>query len=91
MILSSDYVIDLGPFAGRHGGEICCSGDPGEIMKGDSLTALYLNKTLQIPVPPVRREGNGHQLVLRGAKGNNLKNIDLALHLVNDLYNRCFR
>ncbi|HSO78489.1 MAG TPA: excinuclease ABC subunit UvrA, partial [Bacteroidales bacterium] len=59
MILSSDYVVDLGPFAGRHGGEVWATGKPDEIMKGCSLTAQYLNHTKSIAVPEVRREGNG--------------------------------
>jgi excinuclease ABC subunit A len=81
MILSSDYVVDLGPFAGRHGGEVCATGKPDEIIKGSSLTAQYLNHTKSIPVPDVRREGNGKKLILRGSSGNNLKNVDIEFPL----------
>ncbi len=81
MILSSDYVVDLGPFAGRHGGEICATGNPAEIMKGCSLTAQYLNHEKSIPVPATRRAGSGKSLILRGAAGNNLKNVDVELPL----------
>jgi excinuclease ABC subunit A len=81
MILSADYVVDLGPFAGRHGGEVCATGKPGDIMKGCSLTAQYLNNQKSIPVPLKRREGNGKSLILRGATGNNLKEVDIELPL----------
>lgn len=81
MILSADYVIDLGPFAGRHGGEICATGSPDKIMKSNSLTAQYLNYTKSIVVPEIRRKGNGKKLMLKGAAGNNLKDVDLVLPL----------
>lgn len=81
MILSADYVIDLGPFAGRHGGEVCATGKPSDILKDCSLTAQYLNHQKTIPVPAVRRKGNGKHFILHGATGNNLKNIDIALPL----------
>ncbi|HJZ40095.1 MAG TPA: excinuclease ABC subunit UvrA [Bacteroidales bacterium] len=81
MILSSDYVVDLGPFAGRHGGEVCATGKPDEIMKGSSLTAQYLNHNKSIPVPEIRRTGNGKKLILRGSSGNNLKNVDIEFPL----------
>lgn len=81
MILSADYVVDLGPFAGRHGGEVCAAGTPEKIMKSGSLTALYLNHKKSIEVPGNRRPGNGKKIVLRGATGNNLKNVDIELPL----------
>jgi excinuclease ABC subunit A len=81
MILSADYVVDLGPFAGRHGGEVCATGKPADIMKSCSLTAQYLNNQKSIHVPATRREGNGKSLVLRGATGNNLKEVDIELPL----------
>jgi excinuclease ABC subunit A len=81
MILSADYVVDLGPFAGRHGGEVCATGKPDDIMKGCSLTAQYLNNQKSIPVPASRREGNGKSLILLGATGNNLKEVDIELPL----------
>ena len=81
MILSADYVVDLGPFAGRHGGEVCATGKPDDIMKGCSLTAQYLNNQKSIPVPQTRRTGNGKSLILKGATGNNLKEVDIELPL----------
>jgi excinuclease ABC subunit A len=81
MILSADYVVDLGPFAGRHGGEVCATGKPVDIMRGCSLTAQYLNNQKSIPVPGKRREGNGKSLILVGATGNNLKEVDIELPL----------
>ena len=81
MILSADYVVDLGPGAGRFGGDLVASGSPKQILEGNSLTAEYLNKTREIEVPKSRRPGNGKQLVLKGASGNNLKNVDAAFPL----------
>lgn len=81
MIESSDYVIDLGPFAGRHGGEICATGSPRDIMKKNSLTAQYLNHQKIIPVPEKRRSGNDKCLILHGASGNNLKKVDIEFPL----------
>jgi excinuclease ABC subunit A len=81
MILNADYVVDLGPFAGRHGGEVCAIGTPAAIMKSDSLTAQYLNHRKSIEIPGVRRKGNGKKIVLKGATGNNLKEIDLEIPL----------
>jgi excinuclease ABC subunit A len=81
MIESADYVVDLGPFAGRHGGEICAAGTPREITRSNSLTAQYLNKRKAIHVPGTRREGNGKKLILRGATGNNLKKVDIEFPL----------
>lgn len=81
MIQSSDFVIDLGPYAGRHGGEICATGRPSEIMKNNSLTAQYLSYQKRIPIPEKRRAGSGNYLILQGASGNNLKKVDIEFPL----------
>lgn len=81
MILESDYVIDIGPKAGRRGGKIVWQGEPKDLKTADTLTANYLNGNLSIEIPPKRREGNGHFLKLYGASGNNLKNVDLEIPL----------
>lgn len=81
MILSADHIVDLGPGAGRCGGDLVAEGSPKKIISGNSLTAEYLNLTRDIPVPEERRMGNGKMLVLKGAKGNNLKNVDAAFPL----------
>ncbi len=81
MIESADYVIDIGPAAGRHGGEIVSEGTPEEIEKHDTLTAAYLNGKKEIEIPKKRRKGNGKKLVLKGATGNNLKNITVEFPL----------
>lgn len=81
MILSADYILDLGPGAGRHGGELVASGSPKEILKGKGLTADYLNLSRQIAIPEQRRTGNGNRLILKGATGNNLKKLDVEFPL----------
>lgn len=81
MIQSADYVIDIGPAAGKHGGEIVSQGTPEEIEKHNTLTADYLNGTKKIEIPKTRREGNGKTLTLKGATGNNLKNITVTFPL----------
>ncbi|MGE0077176.1 MAG: excinuclease ABC subunit UvrA [Bacteroidales bacterium] len=81
MILSADYVVDIGPKAGRHGGKVVGKGTPEELMKTDTLTAKYLNGALAIEVPQERRKGSGKSLKLIGAKGNNLKNVDVEFPL----------
>ena len=81
MILAADYVVDIGPKAGRHGGKVVAKGTPDELMKTDTLTAKYLNGSLSIEVPKERRKGNGKILKLIGAKGNNLKNVDVEFPL----------
>ena len=81
IMLSADYVIDLGPKAGRKGGEIVFAGTPEEMLKGDTMTARFLNGEERIEVPAKRREGNGKFIKIFGAKGNNLKNVDVELPL----------
>jgi len=80
-MLHADYIIDLGPGAGRHGGKVVATGPPETILKSKSLTADYLNGKRQIPVPQVRAKGNGKWLILKGCTGNNLKNIDVRIPL----------
>jgi len=81
MMVSSDYVIDIGPEAGKHGGEIISIGSPKDLLKGSTLTAEYLNGTKFFDVPKKRRKGNGHQIILNGASGNNLKHVTLKIPL----------
>lgn len=81
MIESADHVIDIGPAAGRLGGEIVSEGTPEEIKKHDTLTADYLNGKKEIEIPKKRRKGNGKTLTLKGASGNNLKNISVEFPL----------
>ena len=81
MMLASDYIIDIGPGAGRHGGHIVAAGDPKSFLKQDSITAEYLSGERNIEYPSERRKGNGKKLRLVGAKGNNLKKVDLVLPL----------
>lgn len=81
MILESDYVIDIGPKAGRRGGKIVWQGEPKEISKAHTLTSDYLNGDLKIEIPEKRREGNGEFVRLTGASGNNLKNVNLEIPL----------
>jgi len=81
MMLASDYVVDLGPRAGRHGGEVVFAGTPEEMLKAKTLTSSYLNGILKIDTPEKRRHGNGKSIVLKGCKGNNLKNVDVSFPL----------
>ncbi|GAB1403507.1 excinuclease ABC subunit UvrA [Lentimicrobium sp.] len=81
MILSSDFIVDIGPGAGRHGGKIMGAGTPEQMLKCHSITCKYLNGEKSIKVPEVRRTGNGKKLVLTGATGNNLKQVNLRLPL----------
>ena len=81
MMLEADWIVDIGPFAGRKGGEVVFQGTPAEMLKSKTLTADYLNGTREIPVPALRRLGNGLRLELKGACGNNLKSVDLSLPL----------
>ena len=81
MIEHADHVIDIGPKAGKHGGEIISEGNPKELLKHHTLTADYLNGTKEIPVPKERRKGNGKELILSGCTGNNLKNVTVKFPL----------
>ena len=81
IMLESDYVIDIGPGAGRFGGNIMFQGSPKDLLKTDTLTASYLNGSRKIEIPVQRRSGNGKYILLKGAKGHNLKNVDLHLPL----------
>lgn len=81
MILAADHILDLGPGAGRHGGEVVASGTPDKISRGTTLTTDYLNNKKMIPVPASRRNGNGQKLIISGARGNNLKNISVPFPL----------
>lgn len=81
MMLQADYIVDVGPKAGRKGGRVMFQGTPAELLKEHTITADFLNGTASIPVPKVRRKGNGHELVLRGCSGNNLKGVDVVFPL----------
>ena len=81
MMLASDYIVDIGPRAGRKGGEVVFQGTIDEMMKQQTITAQYLSGKMTIPLPARRREGNGHSLVLRGCRGNNLKNVTVEFPL----------
>ncbi|PIB37277.1 excinuclease ABC subunit A [Reichenbachiella sp. 5M10] len=81
MMLDADYIIDIGPGAGRHGGQIVAQGTPEEFVKNNTMTAGYLNGQLKIEVPAQRREGNGQAIRLTGATGHNLKNVTVELPL----------
>jgi excinuclease ABC subunit A len=81
MIERADYVIDIGPKAGRFGGQIISKGTPKELLKEDTITAQYLNGRMKIEVPKTRREGNGKSIKLSGATGNNLKNVSIEIPL----------
>jgi excinuclease ABC subunit A len=81
MMLSADQIIDMGPGAGEHGGLVVANGTPEEIMKSGTLTSSYLTGQKYFDVPATRRKGNGKSLVLTGATGHNLKNVDLVLPL----------
>ena len=81
MMLAADYVVDIGPKAGRKGGEVVFQGTPEDMLKEHTITSQYLNGELKIQIPEKRREGNGKSIWIRGAKGNNLKNIDVEFPL----------
>ena len=81
-ILSADYVVDIGPGAGEHGGKVVAAGTPSEIMEShESVTGQYISRRETIPVPTTRREGNGQSLIIKGARQNNLKDIDVEIPL----------
>ena len=87
MMLEADYIVDLGPRAGRLGGQVV-SGTPQEMLSRDTMTAAYLNGKQSIPVPQTRRQGNGKSIVLQGARGNNVEECNRSIsfgkvHLCN--------
>jgi excinuclease ABC subunit A len=81
IMLSSDYIIDIGPKAGYHGGEVVSTGEPNQFIKNDTETANFLSGKIEISIPKKRRKGNGDFIELKGASGNNLKNVDLKIPL----------
>src|SRR5690606_30245917 len=81
MILNADYVIDMGPAAGIHGGTVVAQGTPKDILKANSLTTTYMNGKKEVAIPKERRKGNGHVLSLQGATGNNLQNVSVDFPL----------
>ena len=81
MMMAADYVIDMGPIAGRLGGEVVFAGTPQEMLNTDTMTSQYLNGKMKIEIPAKRRKGNGKSIWLKGAKGNNLKNVDVEFPL----------
>jgi excinuclease ABC subunit A len=81
IMLAADFLIDIGPDAGKHGGEVVASGSPRNFIQLDTATSSYLNGKVQIKIPSKRRKGNGHSLILRGASGNNLKNVNATFPL----------
>ncbi len=81
MMLSADYVVDMGPKAGRLGGEVVFEGTPKEMLRVDTLTSSYLNGNTEIAVPAERRKGNGQFITIKGACGNNLKHVDVSFPL----------
>ena len=81
MMLEADYIVDIGPKAGRKGGNVVFEGTPGEMLKTGTITASYLNGEMEIEVPATRRPGNGNFLELTGCTGHNLRNVDMKLPL----------
>lgn len=81
IMLAADYLIDIGPRAGKHGGQVVSAGSPKEVLKSGSETALYLSGKKAMPIPTNRRIGSGNQIVLKGASGNNLQNVDVQFPL----------
>ncbi len=81
MMMNADYVVDMGPKAGRLGGEVVFAGTPQKMLSTETLTSRYLTGDLKIEVPKIRRKGNGKSLWLKGATGNNLKNVDVEFPL----------
>ncbi|WP_308243782.1 excinuclease ABC subunit UvrA, partial [uncultured Prevotella sp.] len=81
MMLAADWIIDIGPKAGMHGGEVVFQGTPQQMLKEHTITSDYLNGVREIAVPTERRKGNGHAITIYGAHGNNLKNVDVSFPL----------
>jgi excinuclease ABC subunit A len=81
MIMSADHIVDMGPGAGIHGGEIVAQGDPKDFKDCDTLTSSYLNNCRKLNIPEKRRPGNGSSLIIKGASGHNLRNVDVELPL----------
>ncbi len=81
IMLAADYLVDIGPDAGKHGGEVVAKAIPRNFLKLQTLTSSYLNGEVEIEIPSSRRKGNGHSLVLKGASGNNLKNVTATFPL----------
>jgi excinuclease ABC subunit A len=81
MMLNADYIVDMGPLAGRKGGEVVFQGTPKDMLQTDTLTSRFLNGKEKIEIPPQRRKGNGHTLRIVGARGNNLKNVTVEIPL----------
>ena len=81
MIIESDYIVDLGPEAGVHGGQVMFCGDSKLFIKNNNITSVYLNGQKKIETPKIRRKGNGKKLILEGARGNNLRNVNLQIPL----------
>lgn len=81
MMLNADYIVDIGPKAGRNGGEVVFQGTPAEMLGQHTITSRYLNGEMNIEVPAGRRKGNGKKIIIHGASGNNLKNVDVEFPL----------
>jgi len=81
MMLNADYIVDIGPKAGRKGGEVVFQGTPAEMLRQHTITSQYLNGEMNIEIPVERRKGNGKKLIIHGASGNNLKNVDVEFPL----------
>lgn len=81
MMLAADYIVDIGPLAGKKGGEVVFQGKPKKMLQQKTITSRYLNGEMCLGIPRTRRKGNGKSLVLRGATGNNLKHVDVTFPL----------
>ena len=81
MMLAADYIVDIGPGAGRKGGYVVAAGTPAQVMKTDTMTANYLSGSRQMEIPMRRREGNGQVLTIKGCRGNNLRGVDVSFPL----------
>lgn len=81
IMLEADYIVDMGPYAGRRGGKVVFAGTPDDMLKTNTMTANYLNGKLEIEIPKNRRKGNGKKITLKGATGHNLKGVDVSFPL----------